>query len=208
MSDCCNNNTSLPVGPRGYTGANGADGAPGADGSNGATVLYAGNISGGIVTAVATSGVGVTDLQTYSLAASSSNTTEDELASIKDTLEINASLYVVSTAIGDASIDLWMGGATLIPAAVGTFKMVAGVKNCMIRALITFQTATTVSVQFNVSLSDASGQNIGGYNIYALNVAVPSMVASSNTIVLKGQNATGVGNLVSYNMLVTKYKSI
>jgi hypothetical protein len=101
-----------------------------------------------------------------------------------------------------------MGGATLIPATPGVFKMPSGVKNCMIRALITFQTATTVSVQFNVSLSDGYGQNIGGYNIYALNVTVANMLTTNNIILLKGQNASGVGNLISYNMLVTKYKSI
>lgn len=209
MSSCgCSNSTSLPIGLTGATGTPGTNGTDGTDGIDGVSVLYAGNVSGGIVTAVATSGVGFTTLQTHTLAAANTNTNANELAVIGDTIEINASLYVTSTAVGDGEIDLWMGGATLIPVPPTLIKMVAGVKNCNIRAIITFQTSTTVSVQFEVNMSALDGTSLAGYNFYSLNATVANMLTTTNAILLKGKNASGAGNLISYNFLVTKYKAI
>ncbi len=195
-------------GNNGTNGTNGTNGAAGTAGVDGVAVLFGGFISGGIVTPVATSGAGFTNLQTHTLAAANTNTNANELAAIGDSIEINASLYVTSTTVGDGEIDLWMGGATLIPVPPTLIKMVAGVKNCQIRAIITFQTATTVSVQFIASMSAADGTSLTGYNFYSPNVTVANMLTTTNVILLKGKNATGAGNLISYNFLVTKFKAI
>lgn len=194
MSCSSNNSGVLPVGPTGPTGATGAAGANGADGADGTTVLY--NNIADVSTTDGAAGA-FESLQSYTLAAGT-------LATNGDTLEIMCSLSV-NVDTSNASSALYINGASVVPNPPASFVMYSGSKFCLMKITLSRQSATTVFIQFDVSISGGTNYTItSAYQFMATGVAVNNLTSNSNTIAIFGAETPGVNTLTAHNLLIKK----
>lgn len=197
MSCSTNNSSVLPIGPKGNSGTNGQQGEKGDQGDNGlngTTVIYS-NIADASTTDGAAGAF--ESLQSYVLPI-------NMLAADGDSLEIISSLSVdVDTSV--AGVRLYINGASVVPVPPASFVMYPGTKFCLFKATITRQSATTVFIQFEVSLSGGTNYTItAAYQLMASGVAVNNLTTNTNTIAIFGAEAAGLNTLTAHNLLIKK----
>ncbi len=202
MAGCGSNNSSLlPIGNTGVKGDNGTNGTNGTNGSDGTSVLY------NTTTPVSTTG-SFNSLASHTLAAATTNTDTNELATAGDSVEVISTLTIskaTPTTIAYANIRLYIGGGTAVLTPPTDILVPNGSETCLLRCIVTRITATTVFVSFDAKFSGGANFNhTGGQYFHNPSLTINSLDSNTNTIEVRGGVVNGT--LTLQNLLILKYK--